>query len=65
MILVNYHHLSVPEAEVLESELLAWFLRFCRRVGRPDRMRALLLVVCNHLAREYKKLTPEGAPVGK
>ncbi|MGH9365597.1 MAG: hypothetical protein ACRD1B_10100 [Thermoanaerobaculia bacterium] len=52
-ILVELYQLSELEARRLERELLAWFARFCRRVGNP-RSRAVLLAATSEMARQYR-----------
>jgi len=56
-ILVKYHGLSELEAQQLEKDLLAWFIRFCQRPNGPGTdKRGLLLAACSHLARGYRSL---------
>src|SRR5262249_41819365 len=52
---VAQYGLKENEATELERDLYVWFVRFCSRPGSPppEELRALLLVACCRLAREY------------
>lgn len=66
MVFVGLHGLTQAEAHALESELLIWFLRLCRRDMNWTRQpRSLLFAAACHLARQYRSFEgKEGEALG-
>lgn len=61
-VLVELYQLAEPEVPRLERELLAWFVRFCRRPGHmPHNPRAVLLAVGSQFVRQCRSFA-EGSP---
>lgn len=62
MVFVELHGFTPKEARALKDELLAWFLRFCRREKDWARQpRSLLFAAACHLARQYRSFKAEAS----